>query len=303
MGVEAIAQRSRRRASGPASGARTAARSRASFSARRAPGSPIVRIAGWAWRSSGGSPRRGERRIELVERERAARRGRRRVRARGPPRRASARLRPRRAAGWARSACDGERRERLRRLRAVSRASAPASLWPSVRPAESSTSTPQRASSAETRRGDRGIRRDQGGRLARRLERFAHRDGERERLLGLGVGDDDRHAVERGCDRARRQRRRRARASTSVDSAGRSASLRNVARAVSARRRRAERRHVVALDADEADQPMQKRLRMAGEPLRGIVGRRRSSPRRGRRGSGPVRAARPRPGRCARSRR
>ena len=46
--------------------------------------------------------------------------------------------------------------------------------------------------------GDGDIGRDQRGGAAGRLQRFAHRDGERQRLLVLVVGDDDRDVGEAG---------------------------------------------------------------------------------------------------------
>ncbi len=48
--------------------------------------------------------------------------------------------------------------------------------------------------------GDRWIGRNERRRLARRLQDFAHGDGERERLLSIGVRDDDRDPVEGGGD-------------------------------------------------------------------------------------------------------
>ena len=53
---------------------------------------------------------------------------------------------------------------------------------------------------------DRGVGRDEGGGLARRLQRFAHRDRQRQRLFVLVVGDDDRDALKRGGEGQRRQR-------------------------------------------------------------------------------------------------
>jgi hypothetical protein len=47
---------------------------------------------------------------------------------------------------------------------------------------------------------DRGIWRDQSGGLARRLDDFAHCDSERERLLGLVVGDNDENVFKCGDD-------------------------------------------------------------------------------------------------------
>ena len=53
---------------------------------------------------------------------------------------------------------------------------------------------------------DRRIGRDERRGLARRLQRFAHRDRERQRLFILVVGDDDRDALKRGGEGQRRQR-------------------------------------------------------------------------------------------------
>ena len=185
--------------------------------------------------------------------------------------------RPKRTEGCARSA----RNERGVNSIAASRmslASAPAGLCPSVRPAESSTSTPQRASSAETRRAIDGSGVTRAAVLpgVSSVSRIAIASA--RRLLVLVVGDDDGDALKRGGEGQRRQR-----PPAFAPEIGRFGGTKRLAQESGARgergRGRAERRHVLALDADFADQPMQQRLRMAGERLRSVVLARRSSPR------------------------
>ena len=114
---------------------------------------------------------------------------------------------------------------------------------------------------------DGRIGRDEGCGLARRFERFAHGDRQRQGLFVLVVGDDDRNALERGGDRGRRQR-----ALAIAPAVGRFGGTERLAHEGRARRKRkrgrAEGRHVLASDADHADQPVQQRLRMPREPLR-----------------------------------
>ncbi len=118
--------------------------------------------------------------------------------------------------------------------------------------------------------GDRRIGRDERRGLAGRLQNFAHCDGERERLVGLVVGDDDREAIEGGRDRGGRQRR-----VAFAPKIGRIRGAQGFAEESRARGERggrsAERPHLLPPDADAPDQPMQERLRMAGQPLRPVV--------------------------------
>ena len=143
-------------------------------------------------------PRRAERLTEIVERgdrsgaedaefERPRRRVELRARAAEPRRRmGDQRLRPKRP-------------KVLRRLEDEPRQGARLALAERAARRILDLDAPTRQFSRHAAR-DRGIRRDQGGGLARRLEHFAHRDRERERLLGLVVGDDDGNVFKRGGD-------------------------------------------------------------------------------------------------------
>ena len=152
----------------------------------------------------------------------------------------------------------------------MSLASAPAGLWPRVRPAEFlNLDTPSRELRLDAAR-DRRIGRDESCGLARRFEHFAHGDGQRQGLFVFVVGDDHRNAFERVGDCGRRQG-----ALPIAPAVSRFGGAERFAQKCSARRKRrrtrAEDRDVVASDADHADQPVQQRLRMACEPLRGVV--------------------------------
>ncbi len=149
MRVEPVAKR---RGGAGRAGGRAPPRNRA------ASASPAARLAsrdrpdgGMGVAVLGGGSRGGEGAVEVVERR--ERRGAEdaefeRARRGSRDRSASGRTAPRDG----REAPGRRAGRKSRAASRMSRASAPASVSPSVRPAESSTSTPQRASSAETRR-------------------------------------------------------------------------------------------------------------------------------------------------------
>ena len=140
-------------------------------------------------------------------------------------------------------------------------------------PAEVSTSIPQRASSAATRRATAtsGVISAAVRPGVSSASRIAH--GERQRLLVLVGGLDDRHAGERAVDRrfvSASSARSRRQASVEF---GRPQRFAEEMRARGgARADVAERPHGVAADADDLQQPVENRLRMAGDADRVAVG-------------------------------
>ena len=119
---------------------------------------------------------------------------------------------------------------------------------------------------------DRRIGRNERRGFARRLQRLAHGDRQRQALLILVVGGDDRDALKRGGEGERRQR-----PPALAPEIGRFGGTKRFAQESGARgergRGRAERRHVLALDADFANQPIEQRLRMAGDAERRVLAR------------------------------
>ena len=157
--------------------------------------------------------------------ERAAQRGRRRARA---PRAASqtTAARGRSAAdGWAISALSVARPEVARGVEHEPREHAGRASRRACAGGILDLDAPAREFGGDARAGDRRIGRDQRGGLARRLQSFAHRDGERERLLGSRsrrrcIATPARaSSIATGESAASRSRQ------LCVDSAGRSASL------------------------------------------------------------------------------
>ena len=113
---------------------------------------------------------------------------------------------------------------------------------------------------------DRCVGGDQRGGAAGRLERFAHRAGERQGLLVFVGGDDDRHAGERAFNRRFREPVVGALAAPGVGRVGWAQRLTEKTRASAERRVGfAERRRRGAVDADDLEQPMENRLRVAGD--------------------------------------
>ena len=137
-------------------------------------------------------------------------------------------------------------------------------------PAESSTSIPHRASSADDPPRNRRIGRDKGRGLAGRLQRLAHRDRERQAFFSLVVGDHDCDALKRGGKSQRRQR-----PPPLAPEIGRLGGTERFAQEGGARlkrrRGRAESRDILAPNPDRANQPMQQRLWMARKSERDVL--------------------------------
>ena len=154
----------------------------------------------------------------------------------------------------------------------MSRASAPAGLCPSVRPAESSTSTPHRSSSADTRRAidGSGVMRAAVLPGVSSVSRIAIASARASSvsLSATTIVTSASAAATAGGDSAPSRSRQR-----SVDSAGRSASVRNAERAASAG---AGAPRGSTSSRSTPISPISRRmsaLRMAGEPERGLVAR------------------------------
>ena len=304
----ARARRDARRATGQGAATESARRGPSAAAQSRASASPAARsasgtqwTAGWAWRSSAAiraaakaasrSSSAGDRGgAEDAELERAGS---------GIADRDAAR--PNRAAGWAISAWIASGRK-SRAASRTSRASAPASVCAEGPPGRILDLDAPAGELGRHPARDRRIRGDEGGGLARRLQDFAHRDRQGERLLRLLLGDDHGDALERLRDRGGRERRLAI--APGVGRVGRAQGFADERGARGERPLRgAERDHLLPRHADQPDQPVEQRLRMAGEPLLVAVARRRSSPRRARRDGCRGPAERPRPGRRARWRR